>query len=76
MPKTTIGPSDRQSAEGNQDTQLPSAGGVDANASKSHLMDLAKRLDIAGRSSMTKAELVRVIGQANDRATAAARERR
>lgn len=49
-------------------------GGVDANASKAHLMDVAKRLDVNGRSTMTKDELVEAIGKANDRATAAARK--
>ncbi|MBT1680200.1 ChaB family protein [Curtobacterium aurantiacum] len=49
-------------------------GGVDANASKAHLMDVAKRLDVSGRSKMNKDELVEAIGRANDRATAAARK--
>ena len=35
-----------------------SAEGVDANASKKHLMDVARRLDISGRSTMSKDELV------------------
>lgn len=50
------------------------AGGVDANASKTHLLDVAKRLDVRGRSRMTKSELVEAIQKANDRATAAARK--
>ena len=37
-------------------------------------MDLARRLDVRGRSRMTKAELVDAIGKANERATRAARE--
>ena len=49
------------------------AGGVDANASKAHLMEVARRLDVPGRSSMTKAELVDAIQGANDRATARSR---
>ena len=71
-PKEQRGPSDAQ-AEGGRDTRRPTAGGVDANASKQHLMDLARRLQIKGRSSMTKDELVQAIERANDRATAAAR---
>ena len=47
--------------------------GVDANASKAHLMDVAKRLEISGRSSMKKDELVEAIKKANARATAKAR---
>ncbi|MFY7066030.1 ChaB family protein [Nocardiopsis changdeensis] len=34
------------------------AGGVDANASKDHLYEQARRLGVQGRSKMTKAELV------------------
>ena len=45
------------------------AGGVDANASKSHLYDVAKRLDVPGRSSMSKDELVEAIQRANARET-------
>ena len=45
------------------------AGGVDANASKKHLMELAKRLEVRGRSRMTKAELVEALQKANDRET-------
>jgi ChaB/Rho termination factor, N-terminal domain len=63
---------DRQ-AEGGVGTRRKTAGGVDANASKAHLMDLAKRLGVRGRSRMTKAELVDALQTANDRATAKAR---
>ena len=49
------------------------AGGVDANASKKHLQAVARELDIRGRSTMTKDELVEAIGRANDRASARAR---
>ena len=31
---------------------------MNANATKAHLLDLAKRLDVKGRSRMTKAQLV------------------
>jgi hypothetical protein len=40
---------------------------VDANASKEHLMDIARRLDIRGRSTMKKSELVSAIQKANER---------
>jgi hypothetical protein len=36
-------------------------------------MDVAKRLDVPGRSSMTKDELVDAIGKANAKATRKAR---
>ncbi len=73
-PKERKGPSDERAAEGGLDSDKPTAGGVDANASKEHLYEVAKRLDVAGRSDMTKDELVEAIGKANDRATAKARE--
>jgi cation transport regulator ChaB len=71
-PKDHSGPSDKQ-AEGGRDTHEQTAGGVDANASKAHLLDVARRLDISGRSSMTKDELVAAIQTENDRRSAAAR---
>ena len=46
---------------------------MDANASKKHLQDVARRLDVKGRSKMDKDELVDAIRKANDRATAKAR---
>ena len=48
-PKDEYGPSDAQ-AEGGKNTSRPTAGGVDANASKRHLYELATRLGVrAGR---------------------------
>ena len=70
--KEQKGPSDAQ-AEGGYDTDQETAGGVDANASKAHLQQVARRLDIKGRSKMTKSELVDAIGKANDRETRKAR---
>lgn len=72
--KDSKGPSDDQAAGGGADAR-PTAGGVDANSSKKHLYDLAKKLDVPGRSSMTKAELVEALQRANDRETRKARER-
>ncbi|MFP5282453.1 MAG: ChaB family protein [Actinomycetes bacterium] len=71
--KERKGPSDDQAA-GGYDTDQPTAGGVDANASKTHLQKVARKLQIKGRSTMTKDELVEAIGKANDRATRKARE--
>lgn len=70
--KREKGPSDRQAARSTPATG-ETAGGVDANASKQHLYDIAKRLKIEGRSQMTKEELVDAIDKANNRATARAR---
>ena len=66
------GPSDAQAA-GGADTDRPTAGGVDAGATKEHLLELARRLDVPGRSTMSKYELVEALQKANDRATARAR---
>ena len=71
-PKDHKGPSDAQ-AEGGRDTDRETKDGVDANATKAHLLDIARRLDISGRSTMSKDELVDAIQKANDKATAAAR---
>ncbi|CAL9552313.1 hypothetical protein SUDANB95_04424 [Actinosynnema sp. ALI-1.44] len=71
-PKDHKGPSDKQAARSTP-RQGKTAGGVDANASKQHLYDVAKRLDVPGRSSMTKQELVEAIQKANNRKTAKAR---
>lgn len=72
-PKDEFGPSDERAEEGGLDATTDTAGGVDANASKEHLLDVARRLDVDGRSSMTKDELVEAIQRANDRATRRAR---
>ncbi len=69
------GPSDAQ-AKGGRDTNRETKGGVDANASKSHLYDLAKKLDISGRSTMKKKQLVDAIQKASDKKTADARTKK
>jgi cation transport regulator ChaB len=72
-PKDEKGPSDKQ-AEGGRGTNRETAGGVDANASKEHLYEVAKKLDVSGRSSMSKDELVDAIQKANDKASRDARK--
>ncbi|WP_309124445.1 ChaB family protein [Arthrobacter sp.] len=67
------GPSDDQ-AKGGRGSGKPTAGGVDANASKEHLYDVAKKLDVPGRSTMNKQELVDAIQKANDRESRKGRE--
>src|SRR4051812_7450147 len=52
-PKSKKGPSDAQAAKKRHASSGRTAEGVDANASKTHLMDLARKLDIRGRSSMS-----------------------
>ncbi|WP_216216746.1 ChaB family protein [Amycolatopsis aidingensis] len=74
-PKKRRGPSDKQATRGAGQRPVKTAGGVDASASKQHLYEQARRLDISGRSSMTKDELVDALQRANQRKTAKARAR-
>lgn len=69
-PKEEKGPSDDRAESGGPNAKGESAEGVNANASKKHLEDVARRLDIAGRSTMTKDELVSAIKKANRRESA------
>ncbi|MBV6759731.1 MULTISPECIES: ChaB family protein [Rhodococcus] len=66
--KAEKGPSDERAESGGPNPSGETAEGVDANASKEHLMHLAQRLDIHGRSTMTKDELVEALVKANRRA--------
>ncbi len=65
------GPSDRQAEKSTPRSRDDddTAGGVDANASKQHLYEVAGELDIDGRSRMTKDELVDAIQRANEKET-------
>jgi cation transport regulator ChaB len=75
--KARKGPSDKQAERSGATARKGgrTAGGVDANASKRHLYALAQRLDIRGRSTMAKADLVEAIKRANDRVTRKSRNR-
>jgi len=76
-PKEEYGPSDERAARSTPDSGDPggsTAAGVDANASKKHLVEVAKRLDVKAPTRRTKDELVEEIRKANDRATRRARE--
>src|SRR5690348_209620 len=66
------GPSDKKAAGGRK-SKAKTAEGVDANASKDHLRSVAKKLDVQGRSKMSKSELVSAIKKANRKATAKSR---
>ena len=76
-PKDEKGPSDKQAAKSGASARRGgrTAGGVDANASKKHLLEVARKLDVSGRSRMTKDELVAAIGRANDRESAKSRRK-
>jgi cation transport regulator ChaB len=67
------GPSDQRARSGGPNAKGETAEGVNANASKKHLMEVARRLDVSGRSTMNKDELVSAIKKANRRATARSR---
>lgn len=68
------GPSDDQAASTGPSRDADTHGGVDANASKKHLYELARRAGVPGRSAMSKDDLVAALEKANDRATRKARE--
>ena len=65
--KDKRGPSDDRAESGGPNPKGETAEGVDANASKKHLTEVARRLDIPGRSTMTKDDLVEAIEKANRR---------
>ena len=68
--KESSGPPDAGAVDRGAGTR----GGMDAHATKQHLLDVARRLDVRGRSRMTKDELVEAIEKANDRETRRSRE--
>jgi ChaB/Rho termination factor, N-terminal domain len=75
-PKEQAGPSDQQAEQKAPDSlEQPkeTAEGVDAQASKAHLVDVAKKVGVTGATRMRKAELVDEIRKANARATRRAR---
>ncbi len=71
-PKDGKGPSDEK-AKGGRGSRGKTQEGVDANASKKHLQDVARKLAIRGRSAMDKDELVDAIKRANRKASAGSR---
>ncbi|MDN0199116.1 ChaB family protein [Streptomyces sp. S.PNR 29] len=68
------GPSDPQAARPRRQRDRTGEG-VDENASKEHLYDIAKRLGVEGRSRMSKPELLGAIRKANRSQTRSARSR-
>lgn len=65
-PKAGKGPSDPQ-AKGGRNTNRPTAGGVDAEGNtKDELLERAKKLNISGRSNMSKLELAQEIAKKQD----------
>jgi hypothetical protein len=68
LPKKKSGPSDARAERGGLHNPVPSDEGVDANASKKHLLEIARKLDISGRSTMDKSQLVDAIKKYNRKA--------
>jgi len=66
-PKDEKGPSDPQAAKSGQAarrSRTPTGGGKDVGSTKAELMQRARKLDVKGRSSMSKDELVRAVAKA------------
>ena len=77
-PKEEYGPSDDQAATPaprNRRSAKPTAEGVNARATKAHLVEVAKKVGVKSAQKHTKDELVEEIRKANARETAKARER-
>lgn len=74
-PKERKGPSDPQAARGFHEPRTETAGGVDVNAKKEHLVEVAKRLGISEPERMNKSDLANAIQKANRRSTEKARGR-
>jgi ChaB/Rho termination factor, N-terminal domain len=75
-PKDENGPSDQRAAQSTKDKlrrPKKTADGVDANASKAHLVEVARRVGVTGYSRMRKDDLVEAIRKANAKATERAR---
>jgi cation transport regulator ChaB len=68
--KSKKGPSDQRARSGGPKAKGSTAEGVNANSSKKHLVEVARQLDISGRSTMNKDELVAAIKKANRRESA------
>lgn len=67
VPKDEKGPSDPQAAKGGRaarHSRTPTGGGKHVGATKSELMDQARKLDIRGRSKMSKDQLTRAVAKA------------
>ncbi len=70
-PKKQKGPSDKQAERSTPQSRRSreTAGGVDANASKTDLYQTARKLNVKGRSQMSKKDLVDAIQKENARRT-------
>ncbi|TCN54204.1 hypothetical protein EV641_105229 [Rhodococcus sp. SMB37] len=65
--KDKAAPSDQRAKSGGPDARGETYEGANANATKEHLLDVARRLDIHGRSTMTMQELIEALEKENRR---------
>jgi cation transport regulator ChaB len=66
-PKAEKGPSDPQAAKSGtaaRNSKTPTGGGKQVGATKSELMEQARKLDVPGRSKMSKDQLTRAVAKA------------
>ncbi|CAN5466398.1 ChaB family protein [soil metagenome] len=71
--KEKKGPSDDRARSGGPNPKGKTAEGVNANSTKRHLYGVARKLDIPGRATMNKDELVKAVQKANRREAARTR---
>jgi cation transport regulator ChaB len=66
-PKNEKGPSDPQAAKSGKaarDSTTPTGGGKSVGTTKSELMEQARKLDVPGRSKMSKDQLTKAVARA------------
>ena len=66
-PKKTKGPSDPQAAKSGRaarTSSTPTGGGKQVGTTKKELLDQARKLDVPGRSTMSKDQLTRAVAKA------------
>ena len=73
--KSSRGPSDQRDKSGGPNASGKSHSGVNAEATKDHLLHVARDLDIRGRSTMRKGELIDAIEDANAHSARSARKK-
>ena len=67
QPKAEKGPSDPQAAKSGaaaRNSRTPTGGGKQVGTTKKELMEQARRLDVPGRSKMSKDQLTRAVAKA------------
>jgi cation transport regulator ChaB len=68
-PKADKGPSDPQAAKSGaaaRNSRTPTGGGKQVGTTKKELLEQARKLDVPGRSKMSKDQLTRAVAKAKD----------